>query len=191
MGGDDQTRNLIMAAVLSMMVVFGWYALFPPAPPPEQAPATAEGAPGTPAPEGGAATATAPAAPVSRAEAITGKRIPVETPSVSGSIRLEGGRLDDLHLTKYKVSQKPGSDTVILLNPANTSDPYYIDHGWQRTEGAAEIPLPKADTPWTIESGEKLTPETPITLVWDNGAGLIFRRKIAVDDQYMFSKEFS
>ena len=34
--GGEETKNLILAAVLSMLVVFGWYALFPPEPPVEQ-----------------------------------------------------------------------------------------------------------------------------------------------------------
>ena len=39
MGDKDETRNLILAVVLSMLVIIGWYAIFPPpdpAPPPEQ-----------------------------------------------------------------------------------------------------------------------------------------------------------
>ena len=163
MGGDDQTRNLIMAAVLSMLVVFGWFALFPPPPPDDRPTTTTEGAP---APDG-TKTETAAAAPITRESAIEGDRIPVETPAVTGSIRLEGGRLDDLHLVRYKEKLEPGSDTIILLNPSGTVSPYYIDHGWLRVEGAAETPLPKGDTPWTLEKGEKLTPETPITLKWD------------------------
>ncbi|MCX8508614.1 MAG: membrane protein insertase YidC, partial [Rhodobacteraceae bacterium] len=47
--------------------------------------------------------------------------------------------------------------------------------------------LPGADTLWTVESGAELTPDSPVTLAWDNGAGLIFRRMIAVDADYMFT----
>ena len=38
MGDKDETRNLILAIALSMLVIIGWYALFPPpepAPPPK------------------------------------------------------------------------------------------------------------------------------------------------------------
>ena len=31
-----------------------------------------------------------------------------------------------------------------------------------------------------------LTPDTPVTLAWDNGQGLVFHRNISVDKDYMF-----
>ena len=184
MGGDDQTKNLIMAAVLSMMVVFGWFALFPPTPPPADTNTrtTAEGAP---AAEGG--TDVTAAAPVDRDKTLEDTRIQIETPAVTGSIRLKGGRIDDLHLTGYREELDASSDTIIFLTPEEAADPYFIDYGWQRVAGAKEMALPRSDTPWTIESGDKLTPDSPVTLVWDNGQGLIFRRKIAIDDKYLFT----
>ena len=47
--------------------------------------------------------------------------------------------------------------------------------------------MPGPTTPWTVESGDVLTETTPVTLVWDNGAGLIFRRTMAVDENFMFT----
>ena len=187
MGGSDDTKNLILAAVLSMVVVFAWYTIFPPAPAPE--PIVTEQVDGVsvPAPsvdEGG---------PVltgigTREEALKADdRILIESPLVTGSIRLLGGRLDDLHLSKYDVTQDPDADTVILLNPAGGPEPYYIDYGWRGIENQETGPLPKRDTPWQVETGDKVTPATPVTLVWDNGAGLIFRRTIGLDEQYMFT----
>ena len=51
----------------------------------------------------------------------------------------------------------------------------------------ADVPLPGADTVWTAAGGQKLTPTTPVTLTWDNGKGLVFTRKFAVDRDYMFT----
>lgn len=184
--GQDDGKNLILAAVLSMLVVLGWYTLFPPAPPPLDVPVEEqELAPALPGNQG---VVTTPAIPATR-EAVmaNGARIPVVTPAVTGSIRLLGARLDDLHLNDYRVSLEPGADTVILLNPAGGPDPYYVDFGWVPVEGANPGPLPDENTAWTLEDGARLTPETPVTLVWDNGAGLIFRRQIAVDTEYMFT----
>jgi YidC/Oxa1 family membrane protein insertase len=47
-------------------------------------------------------------------------------------------------------------------------------------------PVPGNDTEWKVEKGGPLTPDAPVTLVWDNGQGLTFRRMIAVDRDYMF-----
>ena len=186
MGGDEQTKNLIMAAVLSMLVVFGWFALFPPEPSPER-PAAEKTADGAPAPEGDKTTEDTPAKPMDRTEALAGDRISIRTPSVTGSIRLKGGRIDDLHLEGYRERLDPDSDTIVLLSPEGLISPYFVDHGWQRLAGTGEIPLPDAETSWTLVNGETLTPTTPVTLAWDNGQGLIFRRTIAIDDQYMFT----
>ena len=206
--GQDDAKNLILAAVLSMLVVLGWYLLFPPSAGarPEsrrtaRAASTASQETGAvPIPGAGGAVAdprrrrrrsrprrSARTAPPRWRE---GQRIPIETPSVTGSIRLQGARLDDLHLSDYHVTVDPTSDTVILLNPAGGPDPYFADFGWVPVEGSNPGPLPDENTPWTPETGEggaKLTPATPVTLVWDNGAGLVFRREISVDDQYMFT----
>ncbi|MFK7943452.1 MAG: membrane protein insertase YidC [Paracoccaceae bacterium] len=186
-GGGDDTKNLILAAVLSMLVVFAWFSFFPPTPPPEQAPVQQAEQGAVPAPtaeEGG----VAPSPVVNRDEALaTDDRILIESPAVTGSIRLLGGRLDDLHLDRYDVTQDPEADTVVLLNPAGGPEPYYIDYGWRGIEGQDPGPLPKRDTPWAVETGSKLTPQTPVTLIWDNGAGLIFRRMISLDEQYMFT----
>ena len=47
--------------------------------------------------------------------------------------------------------------------------------------------MPGTDTQWQLTTGETLTPDSPITLSWDNGAGQVFTREIAVDADYMFT----
>ncbi|MEO1493181.1 MAG: membrane protein insertase YidC [Pseudomonadota bacterium] len=188
MGGSDETKNLILAAVLSMVVVFAWFTIFPPEPPVEEQPApTVEGQDAT-VPQPGAPSA--PVLQASRDDALAAgsdERIEIVSPAITGSILLTGGRIDDIHLSKYRETQDPEADTVILLNPAGGPNPYYVDYGWVKTEGADPGPMPKGDTPWTLESGDRLTPDSPVTLAWENGAGLTFRRTIALDEQYMFT----
>ena len=72
---------------------------------------------------------------------------------------------------------------VELLQPAGTAKPYYAEFGWT---GAAGVKLPDRESVWTADRQE-LTPETPVTLRWDNGAGLLFEQHIALDNNYMFT----
>jgi len=193
MGGDSDNKNLILAAVLSMAVVFAWQFFFIPPPPPAE-PVAAEGQAGTPPAAEGTATgtgttATAPVEQVgTRDEALAASpRVPIATGSVTGSIALSGGRLDDLHLSRYRETLDPKSETVVLLNPAGGPAPYFVDFGWRRTVDGDPGPLPTGDTAWTVESGDKLGTGTPVVLRWDNGQGLVFRRKFEIDDRYMFT----
>ena len=46
--------------------------------------------------------------------------------------------------------------------------------------------LPGPDAVWQA-SGNELAPGRPLTLTWDNGQGLTFRRTFSLDDDYMFT----
>jgi len=189
MGGDSDNKNLILAAVLSMAVVFAWQMFFVTPPLPVD-PAAVEGqagaVPGATVEGGAAASATETVQ--TRGEALaTAPRVPIATGALSGSVALTGGRLDDLHLLQYRETLEPDAETVVLLNPAGGPAPYFVDYGWRRTVDSDPGPLPGAATEWALETGDKLTTATPITLRWDNGQGLTFRRSFAVDDQYMFT----
>jgi YidC/Oxa1 family membrane protein insertase len=147
------------------------------------APSTETGAPV--APGGGEQAAGAPAAaPGGEAAVATAGRVEIETPSLKGSINLAGGRIDDLLLTDYHVTVDPSSPAVRLFSPAGSEHPYFADFGWVAGEGGP--PVPTAGTVWHTEGGP-LTPGNDVTLTWDNGAGLVFKRTYSVDDKYMFT----
>ncbi|MEM7505412.1 MAG: membrane protein insertase YidC [Pseudomonadota bacterium] len=186
----DDIRNMIMACVLSMAVIIGWQYFFPGPPPPE--PEVTQSATGQPTVDG-QATVQQPGTPqpevaLDRNGALARtERIEIVAPSVSGSLSLRGGRLDDLHLVDYRETLEPGSDTVTLLSPTGGPHPYYTTYGWLRTADGETGPLPDPNTDWTLGSGDRLTPDSPVTLSYDNGEGLIFRRTYAVDDKYIFT----
>jgi YidC/Oxa1 family membrane protein insertase len=197
---DDQNKNLILATALSFLVILVWFFLFPPEEPvtDPNAPAATQTADTTGTATGPAADSLAltppvaadPAAPASAATATPATetpRIAIETPRVEGSIALTGGRIDDLRLKDYRETLEPDSPIVRLLSPVGQPGAYYALHGWTPGGDLAFEDVPGANTPWTVESGETLTPETPVTLVWDNGKGLIFRRTISIDDDYLFT----
>jgi YidC/Oxa1 family membrane protein insertase len=48
------------------------------------------------------------------------------------------------------------------------------------------VKLPDNDTTWTTSS-DTLAPSKPVTLSWDNGAGLTFQIGLTIDNEYMFS----
>ena len=195
---NDNNRNLILATVLSFLVILVWYTVFAPEPvemTPEQ-PAVAQAGDGAAvlpdAVAGGGADLGDSGAETPRAP-----RVPIESPSLAGSISLAGGRIDDLQLTQYKETLDEGSPAVRLLAPSSAtaeasidstgSKPYYAVYGWTPGPGVDPSLVPGPTTIWTLESGETLAPGQPVTLIWDNGAGQVFRRTFELDEHYLFT----
>jgi YidC/Oxa1 family membrane protein insertase len=189
----DNNRNLFAAILLCAAVLFGWqYFVAGPQMTKEKAHqallAKQKGA------EAQTKTAQLPQAAaaiskqLSRSDALKagGTRVVIATPSVNGTLRLKGARFDDLQLRKYRETLNPKSPEIVLFSPESTTFPYFTVFGWVATPGS-NIKVPDDTTPWTLAGGHVLTPQTPITLRWDNGQGLTFTRTISVDDQYMFT----
>ncbi|MCB2116774.1 MAG: membrane protein insertase YidC, partial [Rhodobacteraceae bacterium] len=190
---DDQNKNLILATVLSFIVLLGWFWLFPPPEPAPQAETPAAQSADAAQPAADSATNAGAAAVDTAAAALAAApRIKIDTPRLTGTLSLLGGRIDDLSFKDYKVSLDPGAQDVRLLAPVGGTDlgadkPYYAVYGWSPSGGLSPDAVPGARTEWQLESGSTLAPGQPVTLVWDNGAGLVFRRTVAVDESYMFS----
>ncbi len=199
---DENNRNFLLALVLSVVVIFAWQAFFIPKdvqkPRPQQ---TAEQSQQTPASQPGAvpqpSVDNAPAAPGSAASSVpttktreaaiaNSARVRIDTPSLDGSIALKGARIDDLTLKLFKETVKPNSESVTLLSPSGSPHPYYSEQGWTAAPNSG-VKVPNSSTVWTAEGQGTLTPEHPVTLTYDNGGGLTFRRTVAVDSDYMFT----
>ena len=183
---DDQNKNLILATVLSLAVLLTWYVggpmLFPKWFPEPVAIQTA--------PRTEVATPTAPAATtteVTTEAAANAPRLTIDTPKLSGSISMLGGRLDDLSLKNYRDTVQPDSTNVKMLSPIGQETPYYAVFGWAPGAGLTADDVPSAKTEWKIASGATLTPDQPVTLQWSNGKGLNFLRKISVDGDFLFT----
>ena len=194
---DDQNKNLILATVLSFVVILLWYTVFaPPAPvvPPVATDATSQTAPVAATPTVAAAVPDAGVAATAAAttELAAAPRIAIATPRLSGSISLLGGRIDDLSLVGYRETLAADSPAVRLLAPVggtdlNAAKPYYAVYGWSPAGGLDAAAVPNARTLWTAPADATLAPGKPVTLTWDNGAGLTFTRQISVDDNYLFT----
>ena len=112
------------------------------------------------------------------------KRINIENENIKGSISLEGAIIDDILFKNYK-KELGGQENVTFLNPRNSSKEYFIETGWA-SSGKENIKLPLLDTIWQIKGNTTLTPNNPVTLEWDNGDNLIFTKKIELDDKFLF-----
>jgi YidC/Oxa1 family membrane protein insertase len=187
----NEQRNILLAIVISVAILLGWQffsakrqALQPVQ---QQTAATPSAAPGAPAGSAPSAPGLAPSAvatPESRAAALAAApRVHISTPSLHGSISLQGGRIDDLTLVKFHEEPDPKSPEVTLLSPATGPGAYYAEFGWVPAD--AKTAVPNAETRWTA-NGQSLTPDTPVVLTWDNGQGLRFTRTYTVDQSYMF-----
>src|SRR6185437_4804230 len=113
-------------------------------------------------------------------------RVKIDTPRLTGSISLKGARIDDLSLVKFRETVDPTSPAIDLFSPSGTATPYYAEFGWVPATGST-VKLPDQNTVWQQDGSGALTPSHPITLKYDNGEGLTFRRTIAVDDHYLFT----
>jgi len=201
------SKNTILAIVLSALVLIGWQYFF--AMPQEKAkqeqlqaqqqaqklnpPQAAQPAQPVPTPAQPGAVpqvpgqTALPAVAVTRAAALASSpRVPIATDSLEGSIALKGGRIDDLALAKFRETVDPKSPPIVLLSPSGSPAPFYAEFGWTGTAGS-NVKVPTADTVWTQVGSGALTVSKPVSLTYDNGQGLEFRRTIAVDDKYLFT----
>ena len=122
---------------------------------------------------------------LTRKEALTeNERVPFENNSVVGSISLKGAAIDDLTFKEYNVELN-GNEKVILLNPRNVEDGYFIESGFVTTN--KNIDTPNSNTVWKVEGNKKLTNNSPIKLTWTNSQGITFEKHISLDDQFLFT----
>ncbi|ABE64429.1 protein translocase subunit yidC [Nitrobacter hamburgensis X14] len=188
----SENRNTIIAIVLSGLILIAWQYFYN-IPQMEKdraaqqaqsqtAKSPTEPTPNSPKPDHPAAESV-----VARGVAIaTTPRVKIDTPRLSGSISLKGARIDDLLLTKFRETVDPASPAIELFSPSGTTTPYYAEFGWVAATGSTAR-VPDQNTVWQQEGSGALTQSTPVTLKYDNGEGLTFRRTIAVDDHYLFT----
>ncbi|HBK04529.1 MAG TPA: membrane protein insertase YidC [Acetobacteraceae bacterium] len=179
----DQKR-LFLAIAVSLAILLGFQMLVAPhlpKPPPREIAQSTEHPLTTPSE--GAPGAAVPPAPAAEPKDVP--RVKIDAPRVEGSINLLGAKLDDLVLKDYRDTIDPTSPLVRVLEPRTQEHPYYVQYGWTAPEGET-VKLPGNDTIWTA-SGGPLSPGKPVTLSWDNGAGLVFQIGLTIDDNYMFA----
>ncbi|HWV55277.1 membrane protein insertase YidC [Pseudorhodoplanes sp.] len=206
--GDQ--KNMFLAIGLSLLVILGWqYFIGGPQLERQREEArlkqqqqqqqtvqqTAPDAVPGATPQPGATTPAIPGQPTVPGQTLTrdavlaaSPRVKIETPTIHGSISLRGGRIDDVALIKYRETVDPKSPAIVLLAPSGSPHPFYAQFGWTNGAGG-KVKVPDDNTLWTQQGSGALGVGKPITLTWDNGEGLEFRRVINVDENYLFTLE--
>ena len=103
--------------------------------------------------------------------------------SVKGSINLYGAIVDDLTLKKYFESIKADSNQVKILDKENSKKPYFVGNGWASN---SKIKLPNKKSLWKADKKSYQSGDV-INLEWDNKEGFVFKRKIEIDEKYLFT----
>jgi len=177
------SKNVLMAVILSTIVLVFWATFFEPPASEVQtgnSKITKKEQGSTPSIE-----ETDEIKKISRNEAIKGiERIKLENKNILGSISLEGGVIDDIVFKNYKENLN-GNESVVFLNPKNSKDGYYIETGWAAS-GSKVLNLPVDSTTWEVKGNNYLSPNNPVVLEWNNSEGLIFQKKIELDDEFLF-----
>ena len=121
---------------------------------------------------------------ISRNESIKkSDRIKIENNNIIGSISLEGGLIDDISFKNHK-QKVDGDKNIEFLNPAQTENGFYVESGWASIGN--EVKVPTKNSKWQVEGNKILTNTSPVTLKWDNQEGVIFKKKIELDDKFLF-----
>ena len=184
------SKNVLMAVILSTVIIVGWQVLVvdpelkktkTEVTKVEQTTSANNGKPSAPSINN---KLPAPQKLISRTDAVSSEqRVRLENEKLTGSISLNGALIDDVVLKTYKETLDKNSKQVVILNPKKMNTGYYLESGWA---SANNLKVPDNNSVLTLVKNKSLTPQTPIELEWDNKNGLIFNKKIEIDNQYLF-----
>ena len=187
MFGEDK-RNLFIAIGVIFVILVAWQFLMPALFPQDERPrrVAEQPVPGTAPPslDQAAPGAAVPVEAQPRQAGIDSPRITIESPRLSGSIARLGGRIDSVTLLDYHETADEESPNIVLLQPRDAVRPYFADFGWITVAEGVAVPQP--NTLWSADKST-VAPGRPVTLRWDNGAGLSFTRKIDIDENFVFT----
>jgi len=177
------SKNVLIAIVLSTLVLVIWASFFEP--PVTSNPVNENTINQTQKSDGPSVETKEIDNVATRDEAINNvNRIKVENQNIKGSISLQGGIIDDIIFKNYK--EKLNSENrVAFLNPKNSINEYFIETGWA-VGGDQKVSLPLDNTIWKIKGNNVLTPNNPVLIEWNNSEGLIFTKKIELDEKFLF-----
>ena len=177
----ENQKNLFLAIVISMAIIFGFQLLVPQ---PEKAPISEEQTFEENSVELSIQN-TDTQIVVNRDEVISSSgRVVFDNGKIKGSINLEGGFIDDLVLEEFRETLDPTSDLIEFLNPLGSQDAYYLDTGWVSSDSTLELPNNKSI--WKTDK-TSMGVDDPVKLFWTNSQGITFEKIISLDENYLFN----
>jgi YidC/Oxa1 family membrane protein insertase len=184
-----ENRNVIIAVILSTAILIGWSMYFENPDEAQRKRLELQGKTETQTniqkPETPQTAKTNPTKGISRSDALKETdRVFIENSNLSGSISLRGALIDDIILKNYRETLDKSSKPIVVLSPKKSEDGYFVESGWATTK--SDVKVPDNNSVWQIREGKKLTPASPVTLEWNNREGIVFSKKIEVDDKYLF-----
>ncbi|MFZ4761750.1 MAG: membrane protein insertase YidC [Alphaproteobacteria bacterium] len=141
-------------------------------------------------------TVAVPDVAAEKAVVVPAQRVPFHNEKISGSLSLQGGRFDDVVLSNYYTHVDKKEHVRLLSVGDDTQKPHHVEFGWLAA-GNQSTRLPDAQTIWQLDGASAraselvLEPSKPLSLFWDNGQGVIFRKTINVDHDYLFTVDLS
>jgi len=176
-------KNVLIAIVLSTLVLVFWATFFEP--PPVERRIAEDQVIKSEEPSSPSIEKVELSKKIARDDTIDSvARVKIENNNIKGSISLQGAIIDDIIFKNYKESLE-SDQKVIFLNPKSSDEGYYIETGWASNSNE-KLKLPLDNTIWKVKGNNVLMPNNPIVLEWDNKEGLIFTKKIELDDKYLF-----
>lgn len=184
-----ENKNVIIAVILSTAILIGWSMYFENPDEAQRKRLEIQGKTETQTniqkPETPQTGKAIPTKAISRSDALKeSDRVFIENSNLSGSISLRGALIDDIILKNYRETLDKSSKPIVVLSPKKSEDGYFVESGWATTK--SDIKVPDNNSVWQIREGKKLTPSSPVTLEWNNREGVVFSKKIEVDDKYLF-----
>ena len=184
------SKNVLLAVILSTAVIVIWSVMFPP---PEIENTTSEDTTivekNESKPKAPKIKIKEPDKKITRQDAIKqSDRINISNGKIFGTISLNGALIDDVTLKNYKETLNEDSKQVIILNPKKSENGYFLETGWATSEN---IKVPNHNSKWRVIGNNTLAPKQPVTLQWNNNEGLIFKKKLTIDDKYLIIVEDS
>ena len=184
------SKNVLLAVILSTAVIVIWSVMFPP---PEIENTTSEDTTivekNESKPKAPKIKIKEPDKKITRQDAIKqSDRINISNGKIFGTISLNGALIDDVTLKNYKETLNEDSKQVVILNPKKSENGYFLETGWATSEN---VKVPNHNSKWRVIGNNTLAPKQPVTIQWNNNEGLIFKKKLTIDDKYLIIVEDS